>query len=234
MTNKTPALKAITTGLAGAAALAAGSEAYGAVVPSATLPINFVPTSVTSNNIQGWDVDGDGTPDFQFVFYQKAGNTGLNWLSGIYGYGGVGINAPVAYIGGAGLSYCNQLLTSTNVGPSSVFNQVQTSTGGYFNVLASRYTTKLYGQWKTVTQGFLGFEFTAADGFLHYGYIEIKTSRFVNSTNKGGQFFLDAFYETTPNTAIHVNPPIPEPGTLASLAFGAVVLGAAALRRRKA
>ncbi|MGH8092739.1 MAG: PEP-CTERM sorting domain-containing protein [Chthoniobacterales bacterium] len=232
MTSKTPALKAITTGLAGAAALAAGSEAYGAVVPAATLPINFTPTSNTSDNIQGWDVDGDGLPDFQFVFYQKAGNSGLNWLSGIYGYGGVGIAAPVAYIGPASLSYCNRLLASSNVGPSSVFNQVQTSTGGYFNVIASRYGTKLYGQWKTITQGFLGFEFTAADGFLHYGYIEIKTSRFVNATNAGGQFFLDAFYETDPNTPIHVQA-VPEPGTMAALAFGAVVVAGGALRRRR-
>ncbi len=231
MTNKTPALNAIKTGLAGAAALAAGSEAYGAVVPAASLPVNYTPTTVTSNNLQSWDVDGDGNPDFQFVFYQKSGNSGLNWLSGAYGYGGVGIAAPVAYIGSFGLSYCNRLVTSANIGPSSIFNQVQTSTGGYFNVLASRYKTTLYGQWKTVTQGFMGFEFTAADNQLHYGYIEIKTSRFVNSTNKGGQFFLQAFYETDPNTLIHV---VPEPGTLASLAFGAVILGGAALRRRKA
>jgi hypothetical protein len=100
-------------------------------------------------------------------------------------------------------------------------------------VLASRYNTKLYGQWKTVTQGFMGFEFTGADSQLHYGYIEIKTSRFVNSTNKGGIFFLDAFYETNPNTPITIAP-VPEPGTLASLAFGAAVIGGAALRRRKA
>lgn len=220
------------TGFAGAAALAAGSEAYGAVVASTTLPANYTPTSTTSNPPYEptWDVDGDGTNDFQFIFYQIAGNTKGNFLSGVYGYGGVGVAAPVAYTAAFGV-YVNRLAAGATIGPSSTFNQTQTSTGGYFSVFASRYNKTLYGQWKTVTDGFLGFEFTEADG-IHYGYVEIKTSRYVSSTNPGGIYFSNAFYETSPNTAITIGA-VPEPGTLASLAFGAAVLGGAALGKRR-
>jgi hypothetical protein len=231
MSPRNSTVLALTTGFAGAAALAAASEAYGNVVAANSLPANYTPTSITSNPPYepSWDVDGDGTADFQFIFYQKSGNTGLNWLAGIYGYGGVGIAAPVAYQGTYAV-YVNQLQPGATIGPSSVFNQTQTSTGGYFNVLASRYKKVLYGQWKTITTGYVGFEFTEADG-IHYGYIEVTTSRFVSSSNPGGIFFSNAFYETTPDTPITI---VPEPGTLASLAFGVLALGAAALRRRKA
>lgn len=234
MKNPNPLKSIVATGLAGAATLAAGSEAYANVVASTTLPANYTPTSSTTNPPYEptWDVNGDGTNDFQFIFYQIAGNTGLNWLSGVYGYGGIGIAAPVAYQG-TFASYVNRLANGNTIGPASVFNQTQTSTGGYFNVFASRYGSKLYGQWKTVTDGFLGFEFTEADG-LHYGYVEIKTSRYVNSTNKGGIFFSNGFYETTPNTPITIGQAVPEPGTLAALAFGAAIVGGASLRRRKA
>jgi hypothetical protein len=214
----------LTTGFAGAVALAGASEAYGNVVASTTVPANFTPTSNTSLYQPSWDIDGDGTADFQFVFYQKAGNSGLNWLSGAYGYGGAGVNCAVAYTG-AYATYINRLTNGNTVGPASGFAQGAGTMGGYVSVLASRFGTKLYGAWKTVTDGFMGFEFTASDG-LHYGYIEIKTSRFVSAAN--------AFYETTPNTAITVAAAaVPEPGTLASLAFGAAMLGATAMRRAR-
>jgi hypothetical protein len=222
---KTPnSLKTVSTGLAGAAALAASTEAYGAVV-SATLPANFIPSSgVTSPaNQTPWDVDGNGTVDFSLFFSQAS--TGGNFVSGIYGYGGVGTAAAVAYLGPY-VAYVNRLVVGNTIGPASVFNQ----NTGYVAAFASRFNGTYYGQFVSPnTRGFIGFEFTNASG-LHYGYLELMTSQFASAGSPGGQTFFQAFYETTPNTAITI---VPEPRSLAALAFGAAILGGVALNRRK-
>ena len=203
------------TGLAGAAALAAGTEAYGAVV-SVAPPANQNP----------WDVNSDGRVDFTLFFSQAS--TAGNFVSGIYGYGGVGVAAAVAY-NGPYVTYVNRLTTGATIGPASVFNQAT----GYVAAFASRFSGTFYGQFVSPnTRGFVGFEFTAADG-LHFGYLEVMTSPFVDAGNPGGQTFFQAFYETTPNTAITIAA-VPEPGSLALLAFGVATLGGVALHRRKA
>ena len=225
MNRKT--LKNATTGLAGAVALASGSQAYGAVV-SATLPANFTPTSGTTTTpaVIPWDVNGDGTVDFDFQFYQAS--TAGNWVSGIYGLGGVGTAAPVAYKGSY-VTYVNKLSLGTTIGSSSAFYQET----GYVAVLASRFSGTFYGQFTnagTPQAGWVGFEFTALDG-IHYGAINLITDRFRSATNKGGIQFLAAEYQTTPGAALTIQA-VPEPTTLAALAFGGAGV-AAALRRRK-
>ncbi len=219
-------LKAISSGLAGAAALAAGSEAYGGVVPAASLPANFTPSSgATAATGIAWDVDGDGTNDFNFLFRQTS-TTG-NFVIGIYGYGGVGINCSVAYQGPF-VVYTNRLAGGDTIGPSSDFEQ----TNPYVDVLASKFSGSTYGQFTAPnSRGFVGFEFTAGDGQLHYGYIDLFAARYRNAANPGGLQFFSASYDNTPNTPITI---VPEPGSLAALAFGGALLGAVALRRRKA
>jgi len=222
MNKHTKIFSKVATGFAGAAALAAGTEAYADVV-SATPPANFVGVLSGTAHQAPWDVNSDGTPDFA-LFWSQATATG-NWVSGIYGYGGVGVAAAVAYAG-AYVTYVNRLAVGSMVGPASNFAQDP----GYVAAFASRFSGTFYGQFSPPnTRGFIGFEFTAVDG-LHYGYLELMTSQFVNAGNPGGQTFFRASYETTPNTAITV---VPEPGSLASLAFGAAMLGGLALKRRK-
>jgi hypothetical protein len=73
------------------------------------------------------------------------------------------------------------------------------------------------------TFAFAGFRFAAADG-THYGFIRLSVSAGVID-------FDYARYETTPGVGIIS--PVPEPGTLALLALGAVgVIGAVRRRRR--
>ena len=238
---KASGIKNATAGLAGAVALAGGSQAYGAVV-SVTPPANFVPTSgATAGNDTTWDVNGDGTADFVLAFTQASTNG--NWFSGIYGYGGVGTAAVAGYStafatsSGTGyISYANRLAAGATIGSGSTFVQ----TGTYASVLGSRYGSKIYGQFVNHTggaasRGFIGFEFTAADG-LHYGALEVSTSRYRSATNPGGQTFYSAYYQSTPGATLTIpTAAVPEPGSLAALAFGSagVAAGIAARRRRQ-
>ncbi len=226
MKNRTIISKA-TTGLAGAVAIASGSQAYGAVV-SATLPANILPTSGAFTTSVPWDVNGDGTQDFEFDFNQVSTNG--NFVSGVYGLGGVGVNATVGYAG-AYVTYTNRLSAGATISASSSFAQE----APYVSVLGSRYGTKFYGQFINATggaaiRGFVGFEFTAADG-IHFGDIELSTSRYRSATNPGGITFYSASYQTTPGVPITI---VPEPTSLAALAFGAAGAAGVALRRRKA
>ena len=225
------ALKNATTGLAGAVALAGGSQAYGAVVSVA------VPANITSTNALGtpktefYDVNGDGTPDFQLTCgvntTYKAAYAGI---SGAYqAYNAFGFENKVVGYAGAYANYASRLAAGTVVGSSSAFVY-----GQYLTVLGSRFSGKNYGALRT--QGFVGFEFEAADG-LHFGYINLKaTVSGSTAANLSATLnFYSAAYESTPNTPITIPGAVPEPTSLAALAFGGAGLaGAAAYRRKKA
>ena len=216
-----------TTGLAGALALAGGTQAYGAVVSSA-VPANIIPTTgATTATFRNWDVNGDGTDDFQFGF-QQTSTTG-NFIGGVLGLSGS--NLPVAY-NGTYATYANRLTIGATVGASSTF----TDSYPYFTVLGSRFSGTFYGQFTSSTgapvRGYLGFEFAAADG-IHYGAIELQTSPFASATDPGGLLFFSAEYQSTPGVALTIAA-VPEPGSLATLALGgAGVVGMAAMRRRR-
>ena len=223
-------IKKATTGLAGAVAIASGSQAYGAVV-SVTVPPNLASNQNATPETDFWDVNGDGVPDFQLTAgvntaYQAAyaGVSGAYQATTAFGTS----NKVVGYTGSFGY-YATRLAGGTTINSSSAFVQ-----GTYLTVLASRFAGVNYGQFRT--KGFLGFEFMAADG-LHFGYLQLQApvAGKSASTLSASLNFFTAAYETTPNTAITIPAAVPEPTSLAALAFGgAGALGAAALRRRKA
>ena len=249
MNPKKSVMKA-TGGLAGAFALAGGTSVYGAIVSVAppgdysvplgtsTGPVGNPDYDATYAGDRPWDVDGNGTNDFFFRLRYPgapAGGTGIEWQDTFNPFTGLGAtNGAISYTGGFGARYGFALAAGANIGPGGAF-----STGAGV-ILGSRYysagTPSFYGGFAAgpnangaVTPGttaFAGFRFNAPDG-THYGYIQLNL-------NAGTYDFVSAAYETTPGTAIAAGAqPIPEPGTLAMLAVGAVgALGAAVSRRR--
>ena len=228
--NRTVINKA-TTGLAGAVAIAGGSQAYGAVVtvtpPTAIVSTNALGTPVT----EFFDINGDGTSDLQLTVgvnttYQAA----YGGVSGSYvAYNTFGVvNKVVGYAGAFG-NYATRLAAGASVGSTSAFVY-----GQYLTILGSRFMGKNYGQFRT--RGFLGFEFAAADG-EHFGYINLMSTVAGKSaaTLTSSLTFFSAAYESTPNTPITIpGGLVPEPTSLAALAFGGAGLAAAAYRRKKA
>ncbi len=224
-------IKTATTGLAGAAAIATGSQAYGAVItvtPSnSILSTNALGTPVT----EFFDVNGDGISDLQLTVNVNttyaAAYGGVSGSSAAYNAFGA-INQVVGYAGAFG-NYATRLAAGASVGPTSAFVY-----GDHLTVLGSRFAGKNYGQFRT--RGFFGFEFIAADG-EHFGYLNLLST--VAGRNAAtlslGLTFYSAAYESTPNTPITIPGAVPEPSSLAALAFGAAGLaGAVAYRRKKA
>ena len=216
-------------GLTGAVALAGATQAYGKVV-SATPPANITGTGSTGEATVTWDVNGDGTADF--VFGAGAANIGgSKYLAytGVNSYTG----AMVGYVLNGAYNYASNLTKGTTIGSASYFVK-----GTYLTTIGVKYGTTVEGQFLNGKAGYLGFEFTAADG-THYGYIALTST--VTSTAKpgtsGGKLaFGTAFYDTTAGEALTIGTSaVPEPTSLAALAFGAAgAAGAAAYRRKQA
>ena len=232
-------LKTASTGLAGALALAAGNSAYGDIIVGSPMP-STVPPALT--NVAGgptttvnWDVNGDGIQDFTFTNrFPNTTTTGVVWQMNMNPFGASGATNGVLGYQGAFVRYAFALQPNANIGPGGAFSTVAQV------VLGSQYRSggvpMFYGGFAAGpngngavtpgTQAFAGFRFNAADG-THYGWIRL-------SVNSGRIDFVSAAWESTPNTAIAAGA-VPEPGTMALLALGAVgVVGTAIKRRRRA
>ncbi len=218
--NEKNAMKALK-GLAGAAALAAGSQAYGQVTPVAT-PADLANLGEgTANPGPGqfdpvaWDVNGDAVDDFGFNF-RNIDDAVFTWQANIYALNAG--NGADGYIGFF-LDYANNLPAGTTI--DGGLNFVDALAGNV--ALGSEYLGLPYGGFGSVdstVRGFVGFRFLAS-GNTHYGWVEIETGE------DFGLSFLGAAYNATPDAPIAAGE-IPEPSTLAALAFGACAL----LRRR--
>lgn len=240
--RKTTIIKA-TKGLAGAVALAGGSSAYGAII-NVNTPADLTNTpggggaipnfSTFTGTYAFWDVNGDGTNDFEFTNRYPntaAGSYGVVWqmgmnapttattsTSGVVGYQGAfvrygsALNAGVSIGTGGAFSTAQQLVLGSqySYGPDGIYNY-----GGFANSVAPG------------TQRYAGFRFNAADG-THYGWIQL-------SVNAGIIDFTNAAYESTPGVAILTGAAaaVPEPGTMAALAFGAATVAGTVIKRRR-
>lgn len=216
--SKKSILKKTTSGLAGALAIASGTHAYASPVVVAPPPDSHN-TPGGADVFTDWDVNGDGTIDFEFENRYPNSGSQVNWQLDMDPFAtGAGV---VGYVGPF-VNYANALSVGTSIGSGSTF---QTSSQV---VLGSNYAGTLYGgfavQVPPGTNAYAGFEFQAADG-LHYGWLYLNV-------NAGVIDFTGAAYESVPGMAITAGA-VPEPGTMAMLALGAVgVLGAAIKRRR--
>ena len=228
---KKAAFKA-TTGLAGAVAIAGGTQAYGAVV-TVTPPTPIVSTNALGTPVtEFFDVNGDGVSDLQLtVGVITADKAAYGGVSGSYvAYDTFGtVNQVVGYAGSFG-NYATRLAAGATVGSTSAFVY-----GNYLTILGSRFAGKNYGQFRT--RGFLGFEFAAADG-EHFGYLNLLSTVAGSgaATLTSTLTFYSAAYESTPGVPITIpGAAVPEPSSLAALAFaGAGLAGAVSYRRKKA
>lgn len=235
MSQATP-LKTLSKGLAGALAIASGTSAYGTIVfvnpPS---DLTNIPGGTTTT--RSWDVNGDGTSDF--IFQNRYPNTPPG------GYGVVWqMNMNPLATGNGLLSYDGQFIryahavnvyqtigpgrpgfsTQSQVALGSKYSYGSAAGKNYYGGFASGFDYQGDG-YLAVSPGtfaYAGFRFQAADG-THYGWIRLRV-------NAGIIDFDIAAYNTTPNQPIAT---VPEPGTMALLAMGAIGVISAVTRRRR-
>ena len=225
--KKITGLNKLTTGLAGAVAIGAGSSAYGSIVV-VSVPANIVPATLPQTALltRNWDINSDGTNDFQFFFRQPQ-QSGVDWQCGIFPLG-----AGSFTFGTPGFSstffYAQRFNAGDTISAVPPPGAVQVGSPSEA-VLASRFLGSDYGQFQPPnSQGFLGLQFTTASGTF-FGYIQVKVNRSPGAGQPGFQF-ISAAYDNTPGTPI-VAGAVPEPGTLALLAVGAA--GVVAIQRRR-
>jgi hypothetical protein len=222
--------KSILNGLAGAAALAGASQAYGTVVVR-PIPANIVghdPASTTSSatTTRNIDVDGNGTNDLQIRY--RSFTTGGFALQQMFVFSNTGQTAAYGPVGSNSQYYAYDLQNGDAIPGSNPFGQ----NASFLTQVVTNVNGSDYAIWTTGERAFIGFSFmNPATSQLDYGYVEVEMDAFQSAASPGGVKFFSLAYENSGGPI--AAGAIPEPSTLAALAFGAVGLGAAALRRRK-
>ena len=234
--NESFPLKKPSAGLAGALAIAAGTQAYATPVIVST-PADLTNVPGGANTSSNWDVNNDGINDFTFLnrFQNTApGAYGVVWQLSMSPFtGSAATNGLVSYSGpfvryafalGSGVSVDSSLSTFSTQTQVVLGSRYSYGTVGVFNY-GGFAANGPQGSVAPGTNAYAGFRFTAADG-THFGWIFL-------SVNAGIIDFVSAGYETTPNTAILTGAGvIPEPGTMAMLAMGAAAVLGASIKRR--
>jgi hypothetical protein len=232
--------------MAGALAIAGGTQAYGGIVqvtppPSTTIPVGTNANGAYDPTYAGdvaWDVDNNGSTDFFFRLRYPgppAGNTGIVWQNDFNPFTNLSATNGIVSYQGAFVRYGTALQAGATIGAASTFSTATQV------VLGSRYYSAgvptYYGGFAAGPGGppnnpvapgtlaYSGFRFAAPDG-THFGWIQLSVSA-------GHITFMNAAYESTPGTPI-VAGAVPEPSTLAMLAVGATAaLGTVIKRRRR-
>ena len=205
--------------LLGALALATASTTRGAVVLTA-IPLDLVPGSLPladpGINVL-WDVNGDGTNDFNFTFRQPQNSGDVDWQANVFPINGAGIIAT--YNPTDDIYDATRLTLGTTIGSASSFTGAPVQ-----GILGETYAGTPGGQFNA-TVGYLGFRFTVGTN-NYYGWMNLSTAR------SSGIDFISAAYENTAGTAITAGA-VPEPGTWTALVLGGFA-GLLVLRRRVA
>ena len=228
---------AVASGAAAAiAGVAAPQSAEAGIVQSTTLPMS----PPASDGYNFWDVDGDGTNDFQ-----------LEHQAGTYVYANLTELGPARFVSPASRNRDGfaKLNAGFNVGGSMTagykfFSSPQAgisiTTGGNFAGVAG-----LQG-WAIGDIGYFGFKFSNTSG-VHYGWGQINIHGATGGFVAGQGFTLtQAYYNTTPDASIQVGDTggspssVPEidpasAGSVLSLVMGSLaMLERRRLRRAKA
>jgi PEP-CTERM motif-containing protein len=225
--------KSLLTGLAGAAVLAGGSQAYGTIVV-VNVPANIIgndPAATTdaTPTRRFVDLDGNGTDDIQLAYrsFNASGPGGTYYIQQSFVSSLSGQTAAYGPVGSQDQFYAYELGAGDAIPGANNFGQHPTN----LTHIVTYVNGNTYGLWQMGDRGFVGFRFTDLNGQVDYGYIELETDAFADAKNPGGlQFFRIAYEDSGKPIAAGA---VPEPSSLAALAFGGAGLAAAALRRRK-
>ena len=223
-------------------AFAGSTQAYGAIV-NLTLPTNIAghAPSTAGTTREYYNVETGVTStssasnyDLNLGYYNNS--TPNEYFTGIYVNGGTGL---VSYYASNATNYAYGLALGKTLGTGgnyATFGQK----AGYYSILALTYNGTAYAIMQQNTPYYLGFQFLAADGLQHNGWMQVESDAYVSAANPGGFRFLGGAYNTTPNgtaaglIAVGQTAAVPEPGTLAALAMGASALVGVGLKRRRA
>ncbi len=235
--------KAITfTGLAGAAAFAGATQSYGAIVnftPPTNIPGHAPNTAASTKEF--FDVDTGKTSatrtaasDLEFGYLNSS--TYNESFTGVYALNG---GSTLAYYASNGTHYSYALAKGTVIGTGGPYGFSQSTTS--FTIMSLTYAGTAYAIQKPNDIDYIGFQFKAADGLLHDGWIELESvSTDGGASIGGGLKFIAGAYNTVADSAggtimagVGAPAAVPEPGTLAALAAGAVALGGIGLQRRR-
>ena len=228
---------AVASGAAAAiAGVAAPQSAEAGIVESTTLPMS----PPASEGYNFWDVDGDGTNDFQ-----------LEHFAGSYVYANLTELGPARFVSPASLNDRGfaKLNAGFNVGGSMTAGykflsspqaRISITTGGNFAAGAG-----LQG-WAIGDIGYFGFKFSNTSG-VHYGWGQINIHGATGGFVAGqGYTLTEAYYNSTPDASIQVGDTggspssVPEidpasAGSVLSLVMGSLaMLERRRLRRAKA
>ena len=224
--------KNIVTGLAGAAALAGASQAYGTIVVRPT-PANIIghdpaASTVGTQTTRLIDLDGNGTNDLRISY--RSFTSGAYYIQQSFVLSFTGQTAAYGPVGTQDQYYAYQLAGGDAIPGSNPFGQ-NMGMPPFLTHVATNVNGNNYGFWALGDRGFIGFSFRDANNQLDYGYIELETDAFMSAGDPGGIQFFSLAYETSGGPI--AAGAVPEPSTLAALAFGGAGLAAAAFRRRK-
>ena len=223
----------ILTGLAGAAALAGASQSYGTIIVRPT-PANIAGNDPTTNTssatiTRNIDVDGNGTNDIQVRYRSFNVQGGAYVIQQSFIFSNTGTTAAYGPVGANSQFYAYQVGAGAAIPGTYAFGQNAT----FLTHLATDINGTHYGltgQWDLGNRGFAGFSFLNASNVLCFGYIELQTNAWTGAGTIGVRFFSLAY----DNSGAPINAgAVPEPSTLAALAFGGAGLAAAVYRRRK-
>lgn len=185
---------------------------------STTVGMGLRPPS--SNGAVNWDVDNDGTPDFELqnIFGSYALFDDLNG-GRVFGKTSIGVDTFLKITSG-------QPINSGVAGYGfASFAQAGVSVT-YSNSIG---TDAFKGGWSMGQTGLIGFKFTSGAD-THFGWASVTLDG-----GAGDGFIINAaYYESTPGQSITAGQTVPEPASTA-LGLAGLAAGAAGLRRwRKA
>lgn len=220
-------------GLAGAAALAGASQAYGTVV-TVTPPANITgndPATGSSSPVRRYidlDTGASSTSNFTGADLELAYRSFTSGSYVIQQSFVFSLSGQTASYAVSGQYYAYKIGSGKTIPGAYTFGQ----SGTYLSHIATHVNSSDYGFWYLGQRGFVGFSFTDKNGQLDYGYVEVETDAYQSVANPGGLQFFSLAYDNSGGPI--TTGAVPEPSTLAALAFGGFGLAAGAMRKRRA